>query len=141
MAWTIGDAPNGGHRESDRRPADRVGSLERQAVADLDRNVGVDKHLTALRADDFADHQPTVVRLGASYIRTSLAPAVHAAGESATVDLNERLDLGVGRRRGVAPAQPIEKRAIRVSDGRYVFRALLSTFDLEADDAEISDCR
>src|SRR6185369_15325303 len=97
--------------------------LEAESIADLERRGDVDEQLAALVPRHGADDEPSVVRLRARDVVAAGPAAIHAAGESTAVDLNERLDFAFAGRRGVAALQPIERVAIRLRDGRHVLGA------------------
>ena len=65
------------------------GRLEPKPVAYLDRRRHVDDQLIAFVAHDGADDRAVVARLGARNVMPARPPAVHAAGESAAIDLHE----------------------------------------------------
>ena len=79
--------------EADRRSADVIRRLEAEAVAGLNRRRHFDDQLAALLSHDRAEVDAAVVGLRARDVVAPDAAAVHAAGESATEDLHERLDF------------------------------------------------
>ena len=133
-------------------PPATVGILEPEAIAHLDRSGHFDEEVPAVEADDGAERLAAIVRLRSRDVVASGAAAVHAAGESAAVDLNERLNFfrcrrnprrGQARSIGVLGrfAETIQPFAIRLGDGGDVLGLLLSAFDLEALDSRLGDRR
>src|SRR5689334_4280513 len=90
-------------------------------------------------SSDHAELAAAVVGMLARDVRAAGATAVHAAGESAAVDLHERLDRFRARRGAVAGREAIEEAAIAAGHGRDVLGALLAPLDLEASDARVGD--
>src|ERR1051325_6944714 len=128
-----------GDGESPRGPTENGGGLESQPVAKFDLPIDLDDQMAAIASDDYAEQLTAVVRLRPGDVVTPGATAIHAAGESPAVDLDQRLHLFFRRGRPLRIAEPVQPLAVRPRDRRDVFGLLLSPFDLEATDPGLGD--
>ena len=134
-----GDGPDAVDREPNGCAAARTRRLESHAVADLEGRTYVDDKLAALVRDNDTEIAAAIVRMRARDVVATLAPAVHAAGETSTENLRERLDV-CGRRCGaVARREAIEERTIPVRHRGDVLGTLLAPLHLEARHSGVGD--
>ena len=113
--------------------------LEPETVALSDRCAHLDEQFTVHEARDHTEFYAPIVGLRSRDVLTSLAPAVHATGEAAREDLDQRLHFFEGRRHEGASCDLREELAVSLGDRGNELRLLLPPFDLQASDPRLGD--